>query len=163
MAEIIIKLIFLLIMLIGVLGVFIPVIPGSPLVYAVLLIAKIFGYSEISWFWLLIFGFMTGIGLLMDYLIPVATTKKFGGSKYGIIGLIIGFILGIIFSPFGYFSIILAPFLGALAGELIHDRKNHKRALKAAGGSVVGFMISTFYGLLISLTMIAYYFFKDFL
>lgn len=163
MAEIIIKLIFLLIMLIGVLGVFIPVIPGSPLVYAVLLIAKIFGYSEISWFWLLIFGFMTGIGLLMDYLIPVATTKKFGGSKYGIIGLIIGFILGIIFSPFGYFSIILAPFLGALTGELIYDRKNHKRALKAAGGSVVGFMISTFYGLLISLTMIALYFFKDFL
>ena len=163
MAEIIIKLIFLLIMLIGVLGVFIPVIPGSPLVYAVLLIAKIFGYSEISWFWLLIFGFMTGIGLLMDYLIPVATTKKFGGSKYGIIGLIIGFILGIIFSPFGYFSIILAPFLGALTGELIHDRKNHKRALKAAGGSVVGLMVTTFYGLLISLTMIAFYFFKDFL
>ncbi len=162
MAEIIIKLIFLLIMLIGVLGVFIPVIPGSPLVYAVLLIAKIFGYSEISWFWLLIFGFMTGIGLLMDYLIPVATTKKFGGSKYGIIGLIIGFILGIIFSPFGYFSIILAPFLGALTGELIYDRKNHKRALKAAGGSVVGFMISTFYGLLISLIMVVFYFLNDF-
>src|SRR5690606_32697222 len=94
-------------------------------------------------------------------IVPVATTKKMGGSKYGIWGLILGLIVGIVFSPFGFVSIIIAPFLGALIGELIYDRENHKRAFRAALGSVIGYGITTVYGLFISLVMLGVFLYYD--
>ena len=78
----------------------------------------------------------------MDYVIPAHGTKKFGGSSYGIWGTNIGLIVGIL-SPVP-FGIIIGPFLGAFFGELLYDRKNHHRALKAATGSLLGFLASSF-------------------
>lgn len=163
MEVLIIKLIFVIMMIIGIIGVILPVLPGLPLVYAVLLFAKILGYSQLSWWWVLVFGLITAFGILMDYLIPVSVTKRLGGSKYGLIGLTIGFVIGIIFSPFGFFSIIIAPFLGSIIGELIYDRKNYKRAIKSASGSVVGYFLSIFYSLIFSFIILAVFLFKDIL
>ena len=78
---------------------------------------------------------------ILDYIIPALVTKKFGGSKYGIIGTTIGLIVGLIF--LGPFGIIIGPFIGALTGELIYDNQNSNRALKAAFGSLIGFLFST--------------------
>jgi len=161
--ELAIKIIFGLVMVIGILGSILPVLPGLPLVFGALLLAKILGYSSISWWLISFFGFLTVLGLVLDYLIPMATTKKFGGSRYGLIGLTIGFVIGLIFSPLGLLSIIIIPFLGALVGELIYDRKSHRRALKAASGSVIGYFLSIVYGLTVSFLMFGFYLFKDIL
>lgn len=163
MDELAIKIIFGLVMVIGILGSILPVLPGLPLVFGALLLAKILGYSSISWWLISFFGFLTVLGLVLDYLIPMATTKKFGGSRYGLIGLTIGFVVGLIFAPVGLFSIIVMPFLGALVGELIYDRKSHHRALKAASGSVIGYFLSIVYGLTVSFLMFGFYLFKDIL
>ena len=80
MDEAIIKILFGIGMLVGILGTILPVIPGTPLVFGMLLLAKLLGYSQISWWLIAIFGFFTGIGILLDYLIPVATTKKRAGA-----------------------------------------------------------------------------------
>lgn len=161
MDDTVIRILFGIGMLIGILGTILPVIPGTPLVFGMLLLAKLLGYSQISWWLIAIFGFFTGIGILLDYLIPMATTKKLGGSRYGLIGLTIGFLVGIIFSPFGYFSLIVAPFLGALIGELIYDRKNQGRAVRAATGSLIGYFLTIVYGLVVSFAIFGIYLFKD--
>src|SRR5690606_1574536 len=153
--DLIIKILFAGAMLLGVAGSILPVLPGAPLAFGSLLLARIFNFSELSWWVIGLFGVLTIIGIILDYMVPIATTKKMGGSKYGIWGLVIGFIIGIIFSPFGFVSIIIAPFLGALIGELIYDRNNHKRAVKAATGSVIGYFLTSGYGILLCLSMLA--------
>lgn len=161
MEDLIFKLLFAVLMLIGAAGAILPVLPGAPLAFVSLLLAKILNFSELSWWFIALFGILTLVGVLLDYLLPIATTKKFGGSKYGIWGLVIGLIVGILFSPFGLISIVLAPFLGALMGELIYDRKNHKRAVKAASGSVIGYFLTSGYGFLLSMSMLAVFLFYD--
>lgn len=153
MEELGFKIIFALAMLIGAVGSILPVLPGAPLAFFSLLVAKILHFSEISWWLVAFFGLLTVIGIIMDYTIPIATTKKMGGSRYGVLGLILGLIVGIVFSPFGFVSIIIAPFLGSLIGEIIYDSKNHKRAVKAALGSVLGYILTSGYGLLLSLSI----------
>lgn len=161
MEDLIIKILFAGAMLLGVAGSILPVLPGAPLAFGSLLLARIFNFSELSWWVIGLFGVLTIIGIILDYTVPIATTKKMGGSKYGIWGLIIGFIIGLLFSPFGFISILIAPFLGALIGELIYDRHNHKRAVKAATGSLVGYFLTSGYGVLLCLSMLAVFVTRD--
>lgn len=161
MEDHIIKLIFGVGILLGTAGTILPVLPGAPLAFGSLLLAKILNFSEISWWLVGIFGFFTLIGIILDYTIPIATTKKMGGTRYGVVGLIIGLVVGIIFSPFGFVSIIIAPFLGALIGELIYDRQNHKRALKAATGSIIGYFLTSGYGIILCLSMLVVFIATD--
>ena len=53
---------------------------------------------------------------ILDYIVPVWGTKKFGGSKYGTRGATVGLIIGLFLGPLG---IIIGPFIGAVVGELI--------------------------------------------
>ncbi len=161
MEEVIIKIFFAIVMVIGIAGSILPVLPGAPLAFGSLLLAKILHFSELSWWIIVLFGILTLIGIVLDYAVPIATTKKMGGSKYGIWGLVIGFIIGIIFSPFGFVSIIIAPFLGALIGELIYDRQNHRRAIKAATGSVIGYFLTSGYGILLCCSMLGVFLVYD--
>lgn len=161
MEEVIIKIFFAIVMVIGIAGSILPVLPGAPLAFGSLLLAKILHFSELSWWIIVLFGILTLIGIVLDYAVPIATTKKMGGSKYGIWGLVIGFIIGIIFSPFGFVSMIVAPFLGALIGELMYDRQDHKRAVKAAAGSVIGYFLTSGYGILLCCSMLGVFLVYD--
>lgn len=128
--------------IIGVLGSFLPVLPGPSLSW----IGTLFLYCTEAVpmnYWFLAISLILTITLtILDYIIPAKGTKKFGGSTYGIWGTNIGLIVGI-FAPIP-FGFIIGPFLGAFIGELIHDQSNHQRALKAATGSFLGFIVSSF-------------------
>ena len=101
-------------------------------------LSKFANYStELLW----IFGFIAIAVQILDYIVPAWGTKKFGGTKYGTWGSIIGLLIGIfvlpsiiVLGPFGLFGIILGPFFGALVGEKIGGMGSDK-ALKAAFGS----------------------------
>lgn len=157
----IIKILIALILLVGVFGSILPVLPGAPLSFLTLLVSKFFNFTELSWWVIGLFGFFTLLSAVLDYIIPVLTTKRMGGSRFGMIGLLIGFAVGLIFSPFGFISLILCPFLGALIGELMHDVKNRQRALKSAFGALVGFIITSGFSLLLTLTMFFVFIFHD--
>lgn len=129
-------------MIIGVFGSFLPVLPGLSCCWVGLLLLYLTKAVENNYWVLGITLLLTIIIAILDYVIPAKGTKKFGGSSYGIWGTNIGLIVGIL-SPIP-FGVIIGPFLGAFLGELIYDSKNHQRAFKAATGSLLGFLASSF-------------------
>lgn len=157
----ILKLLAALILLVGVLGSILPILPGAPISVVTLIVCKLLNITELSWWVIVLFVLLTALSIFLDYIIPVVTTKRMGGSKYGMIGLLIGFVVGIFFSPFGLFSLILAPFFGALIGELLYDIKNGQRALKSALGAMIGFLITSGFSLLLTLSMFFTFIFYD--
>ena len=146
--DIILVLVGLLLMVGGIVGSFLPILPGPLTSWFGLLVLYLTETIEIN-YWVLGITLVIAISIyLLDYIIPAMGTKKFGGSRYGIIGTTIGLIIGLIFFP--PFGIIIGPFLGALLGELLYDSKDSSRAVKAAFGSFIGFLTSTFIKFLVS-------------
>ena len=126
----------------GLLGSFLPVIPGPGMSWVGLALLY-FTNAVPANYWILGIAFLiTVIISVLDYVIPAKGTKKFGGSSYGIWGTNIGLVIGI-FAPIP-FGFLIGPFVGALIGELIYDFKDHNKALKAAAGSFIGFLASSF-------------------
>lgn len=131
-----------LLALLGIIGSFLPVLPGPLTSWFGLLLIHLTDVIPMNWTFL---GITLAIAILIwivDYFIPAIGTKKFGGTRYGVIGTMVGLILGLL-SPIP-FGIIIGPFVGAYIGEMINDSKDSKRALKAAFGSFLGFLTSAF-------------------
>lgn len=137
-------------MLVGILGSFLPVLPGPPLSWVGLLLLYLTKAVDNNW-WVLGITLIIALGIVvLDYIIPVMGTKRFGGSKKGVIGTTVGLVVAIFFPIFGIFGIIIWPFLGAFVGELI-NRADHQTAVKAAFGSFLGFLTGTFIKFLVAM------------
>jgi len=142
-----------LLIIVGFLGSFLPVVPGPPLSYFGLLALQLTAAHPFSWQFLIFWAFVVAILMLLDNIIPAYGTKKFGGSPYGIWGSLIGALLGIFFAPVG---LVAGPLLGAFAGELIGG-KNSDQALRSALGSIAGFVLGSVLKVVAS-GLMAYYF-----
>ncbi|TRX25316.1 DUF456 domain-containing protein [Flavobacterium franklandianum] len=129
-------------MIIGIFGSFMPVLPGPSISWFGLVLLYFTNAVAVNYWFLGITLLITIVISVLDYVIPAKGTKKFGGSSYGIWGTNIGLIGGI-FAPIP-FGFIIGPFVGAFIGELIYDYKDHGRAFKAATGSFIGFLASSF-------------------
>lgn len=134
--------------IIGFLGCFLPILPGPPLSFVGLLFLEFTEKSPFSaetlWTWAAITVAVT----VLDYVVPVAGTKRYGGSKRGVWGSTIGLVIGLfMFPPFG---IIIGPFVGAFVGEMSSGKTTNKRALRAAFGSFIGFLVGTILKLIAS-------------
>jgi uncharacterized protein len=125
----------------GILGSMLPFLPGPPLSYAGLILLHFTERFHFSSRFLIIWAIITALTYLIDYIIPIWGTKRFGGSRQGIWGSLIGLVAGIFFFP--PLGIILGPFAGAVIGELIAG-KNSSAAFRAGLGSFIGFLIGTF-------------------
>lgn len=140
---------------VGFIGTFVPVIPGAPLAWGGLLAAFFSDYCEITITALIISGVFAVIVSVLDNILPVAMTKKFGGSKAATTGATIGLIAGFFIGPVG---ILLGPLIGAFIGELIHNRgKKIAGDGKAALGAFVGFLTGTGIKMICVLCFICYY------
>ena len=139
--DIILIIIAALLMLLGILGSFLPVLPGPITSWVGLLVAHFTDAIPMNKPFLIITFLIALFIWVLDYIIPALGTKRFGGSRAGMIGTTIGLLVGLIAPIPG--GIIIGPFVGALVGELSH-RNDSKVALKAAFGSFLGFLTSTF-------------------
>ncbi|MBR2958510.1 MAG: DUF456 domain-containing protein [Bacteroidales bacterium] len=130
---------------VGVAGSVLPGLPGPPISWVGLLLAGFTPWVETSTTLLIATAAVAAVITVLDYVVPSLSTKRFGGSKYGIWGCNIGLILsvfGLPFGPQGLFGVIFWPFVGALAGEYLKSREL-RPALRAAWGAFVGFLGGT--------------------
>ena len=146
-------------MIIGIIGSFIPVLPGPTMSWIGLLLLYLTKTIEDDWIFLGITLVVALVVFALDYIIPVMGTKKFGGSKSGMIGTTIGLLVAIFFPIFGIFGIIIWPFVGALVGELI-NKADTNTAIKAAFGSFLGFLTGTFLKFVIAIIYLGLFFSK---
>ncbi|QSE97654.1 DUF456 domain-containing protein [Fulvivirga lutea] len=154
--DIVIYLFSGLLMIIGILGCFLPIIPGPPLSYVGLLLLQLTDQAPFTNKFLLIWAGVTIVAQGLDYVVPTYGTKKYGGSRAGVSGSVVGLILGVLFFP--PLGIIIGPMLGAFVGELMVGRER-KEAMRSAWGSFIGFLFGTLIKLIASL-MMTYYFVK---
>lgn len=141
----------------GFIGVFVPIIPGTPLIYVSLLIMQFLLGSPFTWTFLVIWGLVVAVVATLDGLIPAEGARRMGGSRYGIYGCLIGGLIGLVFFP--PFGIIVGPIAGAFIGELVSGRKS-RSAWKAAMGSFVGYLVAMILKLSVSV-ILAYYFYSN--
>ena len=142
--------------ILGIIGCILPIIPGTPLSYAALILLQLAKEKPVfSQSVLITFAVLTIIVSLIDYFLPLLGAKLYGISRSGIWGTIIGMILGIIFFP--PWGMVLGMFIGAILGELKAGKKN-SAALKAGLITFIGNVISLFIKLSLSAVM-AFYFF----
>jgi uncharacterized protein YqgC (DUF456 family) len=122
----------------GFLGIFLPILPGIPLAWLGFFIFAIgTGFTRISILATVVFFVLMLVVLLLDFLAPVLGAGKYKASKWGIAGAFVGFLVGVLI--FGFWGIILGPFIGALLGE-IAARRPAGQAFKSAAGTLIGFL-----------------------
>ena len=145
-----------ILVLAGVAGCIVPVLPGPPVSYlSLILLSFAYGWRAFSPGFLIVMGIITVVVTLLDFLLPVYLPKRYGASRYGVWGSVVGMIAGLVFFP--PFGMIIGTFLGAMAGELLFN-KNKKVTVRAALGVFVGTLAAILLKLSVSGAIGVYFF-----
>jgi uncharacterized protein YqgC (DUF456 family) len=155
--EVVLFVVALLVMIIGLAGVILPVLPGIPLIFgAAVLYGILTRFQNIDISLIFIFAGLTIFGLIVDYLANYFSVKKMGGTRAGALGAVIGLMIGIFV---GLIWIIVLPFVFAVTFELIAGRETHQ-ALKSGIGSFVGLLFGGLTRFIIGCVMIGIFVWK---
>ena len=150
--EIFIFIISLLIMLVGIAGIFIPPIPGVPVVFlGALIYAVATGFAKVTVGTIILFGALAVLSFAFDSLAGLLGAKQFGATKWGIAGALLGALVGTIFA--GLLGAIVGPIVGAIALEMIGG-KEFQESLRAGIGVFIGFLLGTVANIILAATMI---------
>jgi hypothetical protein len=142
---------------VGLLGIVLPALPGLPLVYCGMLIAAWHnGFEAIGIWTLVVLGVMTLFSFAIDIFSTAIGAKRVGASRQAVIGAVIGTLGGLLFMPIGLF---VGPFAGALAGELIHlrrlDRDGLGQAAKVGVATWLGIVLGVALKMALAFAMLA--------
>jgi hypothetical protein len=136
---------------IGALGLVLPVLPGSPLMFlGALLAAWAEDFRYLGAWSLLTLGVLAALALVVDFVAGAFGVKRFGASGRAVTGATLGAIVGIFF---GIVGVLVGPFIGAVIGEL-SVRRNLAAASRAGVGAAIGMALGTAAKLAIALAMI---------
>lgn len=137
--DVLIYILSFLLLLGGIAGCVLPVLPGAPLGYAGLLLLHFTGKADFSTTQLVVWLVIVVILQIVDFITPLLGSKYGGGTDFGNRGCMAGTLLGLFFMPWG---IILGPFIGAVAGEMLGG-SDFPHAIRAGIGSLIGFLFGT--------------------
>lgn len=147
-----IQLASIILLILGLLGTFLPVLPGLLLSLCGLLIYKFGTDSPISMIYIWIFVFLTILSAILNYVIPARTNRKYGGTRWGSVGSVVGTLVGMFFIPVP-FGFLIGMFLGVFVGELLHDANDKKKAWNSTKGALIGFLYGTGFNFIVGLAM----------
>lgn len=153
MDEGLIQVISIILLIVGLLGTFLPVLPGLLLSFCGLLLYKFATVSQLPMAYVWIFGALTIISMILNYVIPARQTKKYGGTRWGSIGSVVGTILGMLFIPIPL-GFLIGMFAGVFIGELLHDKTDKKKAWNSTKGAFIGFLYGTGFNFIVGLAML---------
>ena len=156
MSDYILLILGIIMLVVGIIGCLVPVLPGPALSYLGLIMLHLSRFGHFSKSVLIALAAITIVVTILDYIVPIWGTRKFGGSKYGMRGATVGLVIGLFLGPVG---IIVGPLIGAIVGELIF-KDDMKYALKAGFGSLLGFLTGIGLKLAASFVM-TFYFVKE--
>ncbi len=152
--EILVWSVAIILMLAGLVGSVVPLLPGTTLVLAGVLLQKWLLPDTLTWLavgWIAVFWFLS---VIADIGCTIIGTKLFGGSKWGMAGATGGAVVGMFVSlP----ALLLGTILGAVIAEKWLGKKTGEQALRAGAGAAVGFVLSIFARLGCGLIMVALY------
>lgn len=138
-------------MLAGLAGTLLPMLPGIPLMMIGMLIAAwAEDFTRIGWVTLVILGVLMGLSFVVELVAAALGTKRVGASRQAVAGAALGTLVGVFF---GLPGILLGPFVGAVAGELA-ARRDAGNALRAGAGAWLGFLIGTVAKLAVAFAML---------
>ncbi len=151
--NIIVLVITSLIMLVGLIGTVLPIIPGTILIFVgALLYALVDGFQAVGWPTLIVLGVLTAVATTADLWVSSIGAKIGGASGWSvIIGLLAGLAGFVIFSLVGA---IIGAVLGVLLTEIVR-LGDLRKALKAGSGWLVGWVLSAVVQLGVGLIMLA--------
>lgn len=142
--------------ILGLVGTILPLLPGSPLILAGMVVyGAIAGFDKLSTEFFVVQGIALALTFAIDYAGTAIGAKKYGGSSAAALGAALGLLVG----PFvlSLPGIVLGPFAGALAAEVLRGR-DFQSAARAAFGTLIGLIGSTILKLVIEIGMIAWFF-----
>jgi uncharacterized protein YqgC (DUF456 family) len=147
----------LCLLFVGLVGCFLPVIPGQLIILmAVLSHWFVFGKdSGVGWWTFAVLIALFAASQIFDIVSGAAGSRWFGGTKWGATGAIIGAIVGLFFMPFG---LILGPLMGAYAFEMLFAKLDPEKAVVSGVGSAVGALSSVVVKVIVGLVMIVWFF-----
>ena len=120
--------------IVGVLGLLLPALPGAPLLFGGLLVAAwLEDFAYVGPWTLTLLAIMAALTYLIDFLAGALGAKGFGATKYAMVGAFVGAVVGIFF---GLPGILLGPFFGAVLGELLADRSLQEASAAGLGATI---------------------------
>jgi uncharacterized protein len=138
-------------MLLGLAGTVLPVLPGTALVLAgIVLAAWIDGFGRVGGGTLTVVALLAVIAWVLDYVAGLLGAKKAGASGYAIAGAAIGTLVGLLM---GFVGVLFMPLVGAAAGEYL-ARRDQQRALKVGVATWFGIMLGMIAKVVIAFMMI---------
>ncbi|NLW25680.1 MAG: DUF456 domain-containing protein [Clostridia bacterium] len=130
------EIILIIFLIIGLIGTILPFLPGTGLMFFALLVYGFFDkWTAFSPLFVLGVGFLTLLSILLDYFSGVVGARKFGATKSGIWGGLIGSFLGVLFG--GPLGLIWGVIIGVILGEIVSG-KDIERAFKTSLGTIIG-------------------------
>ena len=148
--ETFLSIIALLCGIVGIIGSIVPILPGPALTFIGLVCAYFGSAGSITTSTLWVWGVVTIVVCVMDYILPAYFSRMFGGSKAGMTGATIGIFAGMFMGPIG---VIVGPFAGAVLGEMISEHRTLEEALKVGFGSFLSFIVGTGIKLVVTVIM----------
>jgi uncharacterized protein YqgC (DUF456 family) len=139
----------------GLVGTILPVLPGALLVFGGLFFAAMAdGFARVGWVALTIIGALGLFSFVVDFVASLLGAKRVGASPLALLGATLGGIAGIFF---GIPGLILGPFIGAVLGELL-ARGGLAKAGKVGLGTWLGLVVAAVLKVVLAFMMIATFF-----
>ena len=124
-----------LLLAVGFVGVWLPVVPGLPLMALGAFVHKLLVPGVLSWWTVAIFAAVAGLGFVVDFAATALSSQRAGATKAGIGGAVVGGLVGLFF---GLPGLLLGPVVGAALGELVLSRRSPADAVKSGVGAGLG-------------------------